>query len=186
MSVCSSSDSNFLNFDTTNIAGYVCVSTPLYWSMWVVAVLIQIARNFVWTKTSQVSRLALRYPKDSYERSKYVNQLLIHTVIAFLLYVFSFLLILGANMGILFAVLLGNVAGVYISMNRQEKDGNPISVEMVDMLKGWDAIENNKNLSGEQRKELDELRILRKELANFLRNSESAAVKSMTKVNLRY
>ena len=187
MSVCTSGESNFLTFDTTVIAGYTCNSVAIYILIWVVALIIQIARNFVWTQTSQVSRLALRYPVGSTERSFYIRQLLIHTLISFVLYIFSFLLIIGANLGILIAVLIGNLLGVYISMNRQQKDATPsISVEMVDMLKEWDTIENNKNLSGEQRKELDELRILRQELLNFLKASDSTAVKKVTKFNLRY
>ena len=51
--VCVSQESNLLHLDRVVLAGYECTSTVLYVFLLLCSILIQIARNFLWTKMGQ-------------------------------------------------------------------------------------------------------------------------------------
>ena len=55
-SMCIKESNHLLTYDTAWVAGYKCTSVTLYISILVIAVLLQVGRNFVWTKTSQATR----------------------------------------------------------------------------------------------------------------------------------
>lgn len=171
--ICIERESNFINWSTTIIAGYECEAAWLYWCVWIFAILLQVLRNMIWTRSGQAQRMALHHPKDSPERSAYIRTLLLYTIVSMLLYIASFLLIVGANLGILLAILIGNVTGVYYSMSNQEKDAKTrLEPEMLHMLSDYKTIENElttkATLSKEEEQELKELRQLKMELNNFL------------------
>ena len=174
--ICIERESNFINWSTTVIVGFECEAAWLYWCVWVVAVLLQVLRNMIWTRSGQAQRMALHHPIGSPERSAYIRTLLIYTVISMLLYIVSFLLIVGANLGILLAILIGNVSGVYYSMTNQKKDvKSRLEPEMLHMLSDYKTIEDELaskvTLSEEEQTELADLRQLKKELGNFLNHT---------------
>lgn len=171
--ICIERESNFINWSTTVIAGFECEAAWLYWCVWIFAIFLQILRNIIWTRSGQAQRMALHYPIGSSERSQYIRTLLVYTVISMLLYIASFLLIVGANLGILLAILIGNVTGVYYSMTNQKKDAKTrLEPEMLHMLSDYKNIEGELagkiKLTEEEETELADLRRLKKELSNFL------------------
>ena len=56
---CEEKSDLLLRYDLTYIAGYECTSVGLYITILFVACIIQVARNFLWTKSAQASREAL-------------------------------------------------------------------------------------------------------------------------------
>ena len=171
--ICIERQSNFINWSTTVIAGYECEAAWLYWCVWFFAIFLQILRNMIWTRSGQAQRMALHHPIGSPERWQYIRTLLVYTVISMLLYIASFLLIVGANLGILLAILIGNVTGVYYSMTNQKKDAKTrLEPEMLHMLSDYKNIEDELSskvkLTEEEETELADLRQLKKELNNFL------------------
>lgn len=168
MSVCVGSESNLLHIDRVVIAGYDCTSSALYWVVWVVAIGIQVLRNLVWTKNSQATRMALQSKCGSPERDRLTKQILLFTVVSFMLYIFSFLLILGANLGFMLAVLIGNVLGTWYGMSHQAADSGQMRQleEMTELMSDY----NTTGVSDE--KELKDLKEFREQLLLFLNTSE--------------
>jgi len=175
MSVCVSNDSHLLSYDKTYIAGYSCTSGVLFFFINVFAIGLQVLRNVMWTKSSQVQRLALKEEAYSEKRWGKTKTLLWYTLIQYLLYVVSFLLIVGGNLIVLFSVGLGNILGVYYSMRRQEADTpEQIEEEMVSMLNDYDDLSTKETLTAEQAREMAEMKRLRDELRKFLTNRSSS------------
>jgi len=174
MSFCVSNDSHLLSYDKTYIAGYSCTSSVLFFFINVLAIGLQVLRNVMWTKSSQVQRLALKDDAYSENRWSKTKTLLWYTLIQYILYVVSFLLIVGGNLIILFSVGLGNLLGVYYSMRRQEAD-TPVQIEneMVSMLDDYDDLSSKKTLTAQQEREMVEMKRLRDELRKFLTERSS-------------
>lgn len=169
---CVSNDSHLLSFDKTYIAGYSCTSTLLFIFVNIFAVVLQVVRNIMWTKSGQIQRLALKEIPFSPARSAKTKTLLWYTLIQYLLYVTSFLLIVGGNLIILFSVGLGNLLGVYYSMQRQAADTSVrFEDEMVAMLDDYEDLSRSTQLTPEEEKEKEEMIRLQHDLRKFLSQS---------------
>lgn len=173
MSTCTTHDSNLFHFDHFAIAGLECDSIVGYWVIFFLAIGLQLARNRIWIKSSQLSREALQCEKNSLKRRKIVNQIIFYDILSYIGHIISFLLIVGANVGYWVAILIGNVSGTYYFMNRQDQDHqaeNHLGKEMEEMsslLKKYDS----KTIRDD--KELKQLREFRRNLLGFLRQSEN-------------
>lgn len=175
--VCVSQESNLLHLDRVVLAGYECTSTVLYVFLLLCSILIQIARNFLWTKMGQRRRLALQTPVGSKERDGHIRLLLWYNFLSWMLFIVSFLLILGANLGFMVAQLIGNLLGVYYSLKRQDRDKksdastNLELEEMSGLLNRYmDCPEKIKN-----EREIEDIRKFRELLAKFLIESDEYA-----------
>lgn len=170
MSVCvESGQSNLLRLDHIVMAGYECTSVPWYIIIWFVAAGIQILRNLVWVRSSQASRLALQVSKTNPRRAQLVNRVLLYTAVSFVLHILSFLIILGANLGFMVAVLVGNLLGTWYGMNRQSADSTPLS-KLEEMTELMSDFNNKKPITDAQ--ELEDLKMFREQLVTFLSNNE--------------
>ena len=114
------SQSNLFDTSTTTLFGSVCNNSAMFWIVCLLAVLIQIGRNILWIKNSQATREALK--EKSNERN--LVPLMMYTFANTSLYIFSILVILGGNLIVLLAVLVGNLIGVALSMSEQDADKN--------------------------------------------------------------
>lgn len=94
----------------------------VFWVLFVLAIGVQILRNYVWIWNSQATRVALQFDPGSKERNNNIRKLLAYTAFSFLLYVFAFLIIVGGNVWFLLAVLIGNMGGTYFGMKDQPAD----------------------------------------------------------------
>jgi hypothetical protein len=185
--------------DTTWVAGYKCTSSGLYVATCFLAVFLQIGRNFVWTKTSQATREALHEPVEgkglfgacfscSGKRMAYIRKLLMFTLISMLMYIVNILLILGANLGILGSVLIGNLLGTWLSVSLQKQDKARTAISLKTMLNEYNQLENikqngrpaqnstrrisrnNTKLTNEEKEHLETLKETRKLLKDFILN----------------
>jgi hypothetical protein len=168
---CSTHESNLFHFDRFEIAGLECDSIVGYWIIFFFAVGLQIGRNFIWAKSSQRNREALQFPKDSEERNKIINELLLYTVLSYIGHIISFLLIVGANVGYWIAILIGNLGGTYYSLHRQDKDkkeNSSMALEMQEMSSLLEKFEDSSVDNGDYEK----MKKFRKVLIRFLKDSE--------------
>lgn len=164
---CVKTSNSLLTFDTTYIAGYECKSEILYFCICGVAVLIQIGRNFVWTKNGQAMREALKTPIS--RRMGYIHTLLWYTLLSMLLYIGNILLILGSNLGILLSVLVGNLLGTYLSIAWQKSDKARTAQLLKTMVDEYNELNNRVGyLTAEEQKHLKNLKETQGALYNFL------------------
>ena len=195
---CEKETNHLLTMDTTWIAGYKCTSTGLYIGVCFLAIFLQIGRNFIWTKTSQATREALHEPIEgrgmanaccncSSKRMYYIRKLLWFTLLSMFMYIVNIMLILGANLGILASVLIGNLLGTWLSVSLQKQDKTRTAMSLKTMVHEYEElidIQNNgrKDTDSSQRRrrsvglskdEKDHLKTLeqtRKKLKQFLLN----------------
>ena len=92
-------------------------------------------QNVLATKDGQASRQALLTKKGSPERRRIIWKLLWYTFIASLLGTVHTLLVIGANVYILLALLAGNLAGVYFSYRQQQADEHDASADLCAVLR---------------------------------------------------
>lgn len=183
---CVKETNHLLTYDTTWVAGYKCTSMYLYFTILGVAVLLQIARNFVWTKTSQATREALHEPIEgegcfgaccscNSARMAYIRLLLFYTVISMCLYIINILLILGANLGILGAVLLGNVLGTWLSVSLQKQDKARTATTLKTMIDEYYQLRSKNMITMEEKRHLERLEEMKFLMRNFI-NGQSRVV----------
>lgn len=183
---CVKETNHLLTYDTTWVAGYKCTSMTLYFTILGVAVLLQIARNFIWTKTSQATREALHEPIEgegcfgaccscNSARMAYIRQLLFYTVVSMILYIINILLILGANLGILGAVLLGNVLGTWLSVSLQKQDKARTATTLKTMIDEYYELRAKNMITMDEKKHLERLEEMKYLLRNFI-NGQSRLV----------
>ena len=168
---CTTHESNLFHFDHFEIAGLACDSALGYWLIFFFAIGLQIVRNFIWAKSSQKNREALQFDKNSPERNKIINTLLLYTVASYIGHIISFLLIVGANVGYWIAILIGNLAGTYYSLHKQDKDrreNKSMTLEMQEMSSLLERFEDDKV----DRKDYDKMKKFQKVLIRFLKNSD--------------
>jgi len=148
---CEQETNHLMTMDTTWVAGYKCKSTGLYIGICFLAVLLQIGRNFIWTKTSQATREALHEPVEgkgfcgaccscSSKRMAYIRKLLLYTLLSMLMYIVNILLILGANLGILTSVLVGNLMGTWLSISLQKQDKARMALSIKTMIDEYNQL----------------------------------------------
>ena len=183
---CIKESNHLLTYDTTYVAGYKCTSMYLYFTILGVAILLQIARNFIWTKTSQATREALHEPIEgegcfgaccscSSSRMAYIRLLLFYTLISMCLYIVNILLILGANLGILGAVLLGNVLGTWLSVSLQKQDKARTATTLKTMIDEYYELRAKNMITMEEKKHLERLEEMKFLMRNFI-NGQSRLV----------
>ena len=176
---CVKETDHLLTYDTTWVAGYKCTSSVLYFSIVGFAILLQIARNFIWTKTSQATREALHEPVEGEgtcgacfscgsTRMAYIRQLLFYTVLSMILYIINILLILGANLGILGAVLVGNLLGTWLSVALQKQDRARTATLLKTMVDDYDHLKKLKMWNEEEHGHIKRLEITKRKLRDFL------------------
>lgn len=195
---CEKETNHLLTMDTTWIAGYKCTSTGLYIGVCFLAVFLQIGRNFIWTKTSQATREALHEPIEgrgmtnaccncSSKRMYYIRKLLWFTLLSMFMYIVNIMLILGANLGILASVLIGNLLGTWLSVSLQKQDKARTAMSLKTMVHEYDELIKIQNSGGvgtdslerrrrrvglnkEEREHLKTLNDTRRKLKEFILN----------------
>lgn len=172
---CTKQSDHLLTTSTTYVAGYRCESVGLYWGTCVLAILLQIGSNYIYVKSSQATREALH--EKNGERTKYVWKLVGFTLISMAIYIANILLILGANIGILVSVLIGNVAGTVISVVSEKSDKARTAIELVTMIKEFEDLKARvsddacKGLNCDEKEHLDMIRKAQDSLREFINAS---------------
>ena len=120
--MCVEATHGFFEHSETLLVGYRCNSTIIFVATVGFAFVLVIIQNFLATKDGQASRQALLSKRGSAERRAIVWKLVVYTALASLLGTLHVLLVVGANIYILLALLLGNVIGVFVSYSNQSQD----------------------------------------------------------------
>ena len=89
-----------------------------------IALLLQLAANYVWIQNSQNSRELLQLPTD--DRGSFFDGKLgwsmAWTAISTLIWIARITLVMGSNLYIFICVLIGNLIGVYYTQSTQPQD----------------------------------------------------------------
>ena len=152
----------------THVAGWECESIPLYVLVLVFTVGLQVVRNRLWAKSGQAGREALHTARGSIERASYIWLLLWYTLVSTSLHIVNLLLIFGSNLGVLGAVLLGNLAGTWYAYSYQPADKHRTSEEISDMIKKYFELMGKGRLQGEEYDMLLKMKETREMLRHFL------------------
>jgi hypothetical protein len=113
------------------------------------------------------------------ERRTKVLCLCVYTFFSVSLHIVGLLLILGSNLWIFLAILVGDVWGVYMSMMIQQQD-TPSSLEprllqmFNDYTMAYESKEKGMVLSVSQEKEMSEMKTLRDYLIKWLKTTETS------------
>lgn len=177
--MCIKETNHLLTYDTAWVAGYKCTSIALYFTILGLAVVLQIGRNFIWTKTSQATREALHEPVEgegvfgacfscSGKRMAYIRKLLLYTLVSMILYIINILLILGANLGILSAVLVGNLMGTWLSVSLQKQDRARTAISLKTMVDEYNNLIDKKMITLEEKEHLKTLMDTKALLRDFI------------------
>lgn len=132
---CTEFSHSFLDHSSSYIVGYRCDSVGLFVGIVVLAFFLVIGQNVLATKDGQASRQALLTKKGSPERQKIIWTLLWYTFLSSLLGTIHVLLVVGMNIYVLSALLLGNLAGVFWSYHEQKADDHDNAADLNAVLK---------------------------------------------------
>lgn len=153
-------ESTFTCGEKIEILGMELEGTGWFVSMLVIALVLQVAANFVWLKNSQITRELMQLKKD--KRERLIGPSMIWTAISTTIYIARVVLIGGNNLWIYLVVLAGNVIGVFWSQQEQEADHHLLADDINNMLSRL----HNCKCSSDERSKIDKvLTLLAKELS---------------------
>jgi len=145
----------------------------VFWLLVVLAFLNQIFRNFVWIWNAQETRETLALEKGDPKRAGKIFNMLVYTVLSFILYIFAFLIIVGGNVYFLLAILCGNLVGTYTGMSHQKADEH-ISQAGPEMFEMASLLKKSRCTSDLSDAELNDILEFRRELKLFLESNDAA------------
>jgi hypothetical protein len=153
-------ESPFICGEAIQILGLQLEGSGWFISMLLIALVLQVAANFVWLKNSQVTRELMQLKKD--KRERLIGPSIIWTAVSTVIYIARVVLIGGNNLWIYLVVLAGNVIGVYWSQQEQDADHHLLADDISNMLSRL----HNCKCSSEERAKIDKaLKLLAKELS---------------------
>lgn len=89
-------------------------------------------QNRLWAELGQAQRVAMQFRRS--ERGPYVWDIVRKEAIATTLGLLSIILILGANVWVWLAIVVGNLVGVYRTYSKLTKDSHSTAHDLVEML----------------------------------------------------
>jgi hypothetical protein len=120
-------------FDTeVHIFGYDCTAVWVFPVLIIFTVLLKIYQNKVWGQLGQAQRVALQYSKR--ERAPYVWDIVRKEALSTTLGLVSIILVLGFNVWVMIAIVVGNLWGVYRTYSKLTKDSHSTAHDLVEML----------------------------------------------------
>ena len=105
--------------------------------MLIVALLLQVAANYVWIQNSQITRELLQMDIDK-RGTWYSGKLggsMWWTLISTLIWIARIILVMGSNLYIFIIVLIGNLVGVYSTQMNQKPDHQYLADDILLMLR---------------------------------------------------
>ncbi len=110
------SEIHILNYEIDSVGWFVV--------MLFIALLLQVAANYVWIQSSQNSRELLQLPieeRGSFFEGK-LRRSMLWTAVSTLIWIARITLVMGSNLYIFICVLIGNLIGVYYTQSTQKQD----------------------------------------------------------------
>jgi len=115
-------ESSFTCWSEVRFAGYDLVGVQWFILMIVVAFILQVSANFIWFKSSQLSREILQRKPHSVGRKKLIGWRIFWTTMGTLNWILRITLVIGSNVWIFLIILIGNVTGVSWALEQQSAD----------------------------------------------------------------
>jgi len=115
-----------------HIFGYDCSATWVFPVLLVVTVVLKLLQNKLWAELGQAQRVAMQFKKC--ERGPYVWHIVRKEAVATTLGLLSIILILGSNVWVWIAIVVGNLVGVYRTYSKLTKDSHSTAHDLVEML----------------------------------------------------
>ena len=158
-------------FDTTKtyLFGSICTNSIMFWVVCLLAILIQIGRNILWIKNSQATREALKENRSK----RNLVPLMLYTLASTSLYILSILVILGGNLIVLAAILIGNLLGVLLSMSEQDADKERMTTALKKIQHRWDTLDGADNLTDKQKQEYEELKNIKEWVKSWISDQQT-------------
>ena len=120
-------ENSFLCYDSFNIVGEEIKGEGWFFLMIFIGLWLQIASNFIHLHRNQLTRETLKEARDSPQRKIYVGKSVLWSFISTLLWIIRVVLIIGNNIWIFIAILIGNVIGHYWALTVQEADAQVVN-----------------------------------------------------------
>ena len=128
--------------------------------MLTIALLLQVAANYVWIQNSQITRELLQM--DINKRGTWYSGKLGHsmwwTLISTLIWIARIILVMGSNLYIFIIVLIGNLVGVYSTQMNQKPDHQYLADDILLMLKRFKSQKCDDSIKCKIKKALSGLR----------------------------
>lgn len=156
--ICHEFSHSFTDFSSSYIVGFKCDSELLFVGIVLAAVALVIGQNVLATKEGQASRMALTTKKGTKERDQIVWTLIWYTFLSSVLGTVHVLLVVGANVAVLAALMVGNLLGVWWSYHEQKADEHDPSGDLSAILR-----------AAKQNPSDEKWRRLRQQLREFMR-----------------
>lgn len=119
-------DDTFTCATEVHILNYHIQGAGYFVLMLFIALLLQIAANFIWIQSSQATRELLQKPiserGSAFDFSTLMGKNVMWTIISTIVWIARIILVMGSNLYIFIIVLVGNVAGIVWTSSRQKRD----------------------------------------------------------------
>jgi len=127
-------ENTFLCYDSFNIVGEEIKGEGWFFLMIFIGICLQIVSNFIHLHRNQLTRETLKEEKGSDTRTNYVGKSVLWSFISTILWIVRVVLIIGNNIWIFIAILIGNVIGHYWALTVQEADAKVVNGAKIEPL----------------------------------------------------
>ncbi len=119
-------DDTFTCATEVHILNYHIEGAGYFVLMLIIALMLQIAANFIWIQSSQATRELLQKPiserGSAFDFNTLMGKNVMWTIISTIVWIARIILVMGSNLYIFIIVLIGNVAGIVWTSGRQKRD----------------------------------------------------------------
>ena len=119
-------DDTFTCATEVHILNYHIEGVGYFLFMLLIALILQIAANFIWIQSSQATRELLQKPiserGNAFDFSTLMGKNVMWTIISTIVWIARIILVMGSNIYIFVIVLVGNVIGIIWTSSRQKRD----------------------------------------------------------------
>lgn len=119
-------DDTFTCANEIHILSYEIPGEGWFVLMLIIALVLQIAANFIWIQSSQATRELLQKPISERGNALDFNSLMgrnvMWTIISTIVWIIRIIMVMGSNIYIFIVVLIGNVIGVIWTNSKQKRD----------------------------------------------------------------
>lgn len=148
-------ESQFTCASQVSFAGYDLVGVHWFLFMVVLAFALQTSANFIWLRSSQLTREILQRKPHTTDRNNRVRWRIFWELMGTLNWILRITLIIGSNLYIFVVILIGNITGIAWALEQQNEDntghvciGDPAEWNdqmVLNMYTRLEEIQNKKN-----------------------------------------
>jgi len=115
-------DHQFTCASQVSFAGYDLIGVHWFMFMVVLAFTLQILANFIWLRSSQLTREILQRKPHTKDRNARLRIRLYWETLSTLNWILRITLVIGSNIYIFIVILIGNITGTAWALEQQKED----------------------------------------------------------------